>query len=728
MEETRRKDHHINLAFSLVLPLCVLGTGLATWAVSETTRALDEARFLSDARWTVESVRRRLNTYTALLHGGAGLLATSGHADARRFETYVRQLDIGVRYRGIQGIGYAQRVAASEVQALERRMKDELGTDFKVHPDVERAEYFPILYLQPMDARNRQALGYDMFSEFVRNEAMSRARDTGEMAASGKVVLVQEIDENQQAGFLIYYPVYRDGGIPQTVEDRRRDLLGFIYSPFRAGDLFTGVFSGQEQTLLYFEVYDGPAPELDQRLYASQATPPAKPRFARTLPLEIGGRSWSVHFESTPAFVANSYHPLVWSVFGTGLALSSVIVAITHSLSRARARAVRLQSASSRLAAIVESTSDAIISQDLNRIVTSWNRGAEQLMGYTADEMIGQVLDPLVPSDHADEDGKLLEEIRQGRSITNLETARVTKDGRRLEVLVTISPLRDESGRIVGASKIFQDITNRKRAERELHMAQAAIQAHAETLQAVVSERTAKLKETIRELEAFSYSLSHDMRTPLRSIRSYAQFVMADFGPILDPAAVEYLQKIIAAVRRMERLIADVLELTRMSRRDVRIEPVDVGKLVGGLIQEREELQLPRADVLVEGSLPVVLGNHASLEQCMSNLLGNAVKFVPRGVTPEVRVSGTAANGKVRIVVQDNGIGIPTEAQARVFEMFHRHHGGSGYEGTGLGLAIVKRAVERMSGRVGVESEVGKGSRFWVELPAPESGGDTANG
>ncbi len=274
---------------------------------------------------------------------------------------------------------------------------------------------------------------------------------------------------------------------------------------------------------------------------------------------------------------------------------------------------------------------------------------------------------------------------------------------------------------MIGASKIARDITEAKRAQRQLQQAQAELKIHAEKLERAVAERTAKLRETIAELEAFSYSLSHDMRTPLRSIQSFSQFVLGDYGDQLDEAGRGYLEKVVDSSRRMDRLISDVLSLTRMSRQEIQVAAVDVQGLIQQLVSERPELQLPRARVAIQGRLPRLLGHEVSLTQCLTNLLDNAVKFVAPGIVPEVRIYATTGGGTVRIWVEDNGIGIELAALGRVFEMFHRPHTQAGYEGTGLGLAIVRKAVERMGGQVGVESTPGKGSRFWFQLPPAEA-------
>jgi signal transduction histidine kinase len=261
-----------------------------------------------------------------------------------------------------------------------------------------------------------------------------------------------------------------------------------------------------------------------------------------------------------------------------------------------------------------------------------------------------------------------------------------------------------------------EDVTARVQAQRALRESEERLKLHAANLEAMITERTAKLRKTIGELEAFSYSLSHDMRAPLRAIQSYSQVALKLAGENASP----FLNKVIVAAGRLDRMIQEVLSYTRLSRQEIRIERVEVERLVDEIISERPELQPPNAEITLERPLLPMRGHGASLTQCLTNLLGNAVKFVPRGVTPQVRVHSERAGHAVRLWIEDNGIGITPEAQRNLFEMFYRANRDSDYEGTGLGLAIVRKAVERMGGQVGVESQLGCGSRFWVELPSAE--------
>jgi signal transduction histidine kinase len=258
-------------------------------------------------------------------------------------------------------------------------------------------------------------------------------------------------------------------------------------------------------------------------------------------------------------------------------------------------------------------------------------------------------------------------------------------------------------------------------AEEALRSAHEQLADRAVQLEKLVEERTANLQKMINELEYVSYSITHDMRAPLRAMTAFATILSDSASENLTAAeAKDYLQRILAAASRFDKLIQDALHYTKVVQQEMPMQPVHLGKLVRGLLESYPNLQPDRADIRVEGELPVVHGNETLLTQCFSNLLGNAVKFVGPGTKPVVRVRAETRDGTAKIWVEDNGIDIPPNAQSRLFKMFQKLD--SHYEGTGIGLAIVRKVAERMGGKVGAESEEGKGSRFWVELPVASEG------
>lgn len=361
---------------------------------------------------------------------------------------------------------------------------------------------------------------------------------------------------------------------------------------------------------------------------------------------------------------------------------------------------------SERLAAIVESSDDAIASKDLNGVIQSWNRAAERMFGYTAAEAIGQSIRMVIPADRQGEEDDVLARLRRGEKIDHFETVRQKKDGTLFPISLTVSPIRDASGQIVGASKVARDLS--------------PLRDYATKLEQQVQERTAALESANAQLEAFAYSVSHDLRAPLRGMQGLSQALLEDYGTHLDETGRDYAIRIVRESALLDKLIQDLLAYSRLTRVEVAFEHVDLHTVIDASLKVlADEVATKRANVVVEGVLPSVRGNHAVLVQVVSNLISNAVKFGGEGGVVRVRASDEGA--MIRLWVEDQGIGIEPEHQERIFRVFERLHGTESYPGTGIGLAIVRRGAERLGGRAGVESALGKGARFWVEVPSAEA-------
>lgn len=516
--------------------------------------------------------------------------------------------------------------------------------------------------------------------------------------------------------------------------------------------------------------------------------------------------------------------------------------------------------AKARLAAIVESSGNAIATKNLNGVVQTWNAGAERMFGYRAEEIVGKHITVIFPPERLAEEDPILERIRSGQPMEHLETVRVAKNGRRIPVSVSISPIKDAEGNVIGASKfirdisdvvaarealleekellattlasigdavivtdadgrvtflnaeaerltgwhvaeaagrplpevfrivneatrapvespaekvfrlghavglanhtvliardgreipiddsgapirhvdgrllgvvlVFRDFTEHKKSAREIHELNAKLREQAAKLEKTVEERTAKLRDAMAELQHVSHAMVHDMRAPLRAMQAFAQMLAAESPEDTPALRQEHLRRIMTAANRLDMLVQDALNYSRVVLEEIRLHPVNLEPLLQNLIDTYPNLAPSVAEIRLDGPFGSVLGSESLLTQCFSNLLGNAVKFVAPGVRPKVHIfadpvpirsqPGNGADSRtLRVWVQDNGIGIPKSSQPRLFGMFEKLN--REYEGTGIGLAIVRKVVERMGGKVGVESEPGTGSRFWVELPLAE--------
>ena len=289
--------------------------------------------------------------------------------------------------------------------------------------------------------------------------------------------------------------------------------------------------------------------------------------------------------------------------------------------------------------------------------------------------------------------------------------------------VILLSARAGEESRVEGLQEGADDYLIKPFSARELlarvaaHIELARLRKQRkEELELLVAERTAKLQEMVSELEHFSYTITHDMRAPLRAMRGFAEVLRSDYREMGGVEQRMFLERIITAAARMDALIMDALSYSKAVRQELPLEPVDVAKLVRGMLDSYPEFHSSQADILIPDALPLVMGNEAGLTQCFSNLLGNAVKFVEPGKRPQVQIKGELLGKWVRLWVEDNGTGISERMLPRVFDMFSR--GATSQAGTGVGLALVRKTANRMGGKVGVESQRGKGSRFWLELKA----------
>ena len=352
-----------------------------------------------------------------------------------------------------------------------------------------------------------------------------------------------------------------------------------------------------------------------------------------------------------------------------------------------------------RLAAMVDASSDAIVGKTLDGTITSWNAGARKLFGYAAEEIVGKSITLLVPANRSAEEAEILRKLAEGKSIEQFDTVRRRKDGREIDVSVSTAPIRDPRGVIIGAAKVARDITARRRSERAL--AEAKDLAEAATL----------------ELEAFSYSVAHDLRAPLRGMNGFAQVLLDTYRDRLDAQGRDYLEEIVLNAQRMGELIDGLLSLARVTRSELRRESVDLSALardVAGRLAAAEPAR--KVEFHVEQGLTVD-GDPRLLRPLLENLLSNAWKFTSRLASGRVDVGVADNHGAPRFFVRDNGAGFDPAFATKLFAPFQRLHTTDEFPGTGIGLATVQRIVHRHGGRVWAKGEVGEGATFSFTLP-----------
>jgi PAS domain S-box-containing protein len=354
----------------------------------------------------------------------------------------------------------------------------------------------------------------------------------------------------------------------------------------------------------------------------------------------------------------------------------------------------RLLDSEERFRLLVDQVKDyAIFILDAKGHIASWNQGARRLKGYSADEVMGKHFSTFyTPEDIARDhpSRELSTTIREGRY--EEEGWRVRKDGSRFWASVVITSLWDKRGNLTGFAKVTRDLTARKEHEEAL-------------------------RRKSEELEAFAHTISHDLRSPLRTVSSFAQILRSDAKGLTDAEQV-YVDKIVNSAKRMETLINDILNLTQISVSPLNEEILSLEEIIEESLRMLEaDIQKSKADIRVAKPLPMLNANRTLLLQVFSNLIGNAIKYAHKNQRPNVHIWGSVSEGNCQIHVKDDGIGIPEKFQSAIFNIFERGAADRSISGSGVGLAVVKKAIERLGGTVAIRSEEGRGSEFVVRIP-----------
>jgi len=375
-----------------------------------------------------------------------------------------------------------------------------------------------------------------------------------------------------------------------------------------------------------------------------------------------------------------------------------------------RETAVRRQT-QTEMQALLSAMPLAVIQMDRDSKVQYWNKPAELIFGWTEAEIIGQPI-PYIPPDRQAEFNSLLHKILNGGNFADHETVRQAKSGRLVAVAISSAPVRLRDGSISGLVTVINDITIRKQA-------QAALEQLNQVLEARVAERTAQLEAKNRELEAFAYSVSHDLKAPLRGIDGYSHLLQEDYTDRLDDEGQTFLNNIRQATAQMARLIDDLLAYSRLERQSLRHVPISLSMLIDSLLREQQEAIVSQKAQIVQTDLDhTITVDPDGLAVILRNLLANALKFTKEGESPVVEIGCKTAADSHLLWVKDSGIGFDMQFQPRIFEIFQRLYHSEQYSGTGIGLAMVRKAAERLGGTVWAESKPGEGATFYIQLPA----------
>lgn len=698
----------------LVFGISMAATGWAWRANRMAARDRARTHLQQQIDRTRANLRTRLVVYEDALYGTRSLFEASQGVTRAEFREYVTNLKLGERYPGIQGIGYAERIRPQELAQHTARIRTEGFPDYRVHPAGERQEYTSIIYLEPFNWRNQRAFSYDMFSEPTRHEAMCRARDSGAIAVTSKVTLVQETTQNVQAGFLMYLPRYRRDLPQNTPAERRAALLGYIYSPFRMGDLLSE-FPRENPELAHFEMFSGHNTNSDSLMYRDPGLDhlPAgyKPALTQMTEVDFGGQSWTLRFSTTPDFDALLHEYQSGSLLPAGIAISVLLSGIILLLARTEQRAVqladiitaRLRESEAHVRAITETATDGIISADVSGRIVYFNPAAERIFGYKAEEILNSTLLTLLPEEFQREHGRVFERyLRSHRSLISGRTLEITgKRANGAEFPLSVSMSGWKAGELFFTG-IVRDITERKLAETNI------MKLNQELTDALF--RSEKLAITGRLMA----TIAHEINNPLAALTNLL-FVLDSES--LSPAAKEYVRM----AQDQVAMLTNISQQTLTPYREGHFPAVtNISELLDDVLSMlRPKLLSAKVHVVRRYPALVEVKLYPSeLRQVFTNLVANAIDAMPDG--GQLTVTVTSAEDNISISVADTGSGIPAEYQDKLFEPFFTT---KGEHGTGVGLWVVKEIINRLGGKIELATSrapQNHGTTFTVSLPASE--------
>lgn len=703
--EARIKSLPPILVLSLFLFITFISTILTQRFIS--TRHQERLNQLSERISNL--VTTRVERYErALIHVHA-FFKTNPNVNRKMFQSYVEDINLEKNYPGIQGLGFTRRIRENELTAYEKSVRSEGFENFKVWPEYKRKDYFSIHFLEPFEWRNQRAFGFDMYTQPIRQEAMSKAMDTGKPAITGLVTLVQETEKKVQPGFLIYLPFYNGGVTPHTTEERREKLFGFIYAPFRAHDFFNGIFDKEASTHqeVNVKIYDGNNLDTEHLLYDNDILFKNKvqpnSRISNVTQLMPNGHLWTVVITYRTDSVLKQEEILPWAVLILGTIFSFLLSWIFYA---SRKHANAMESSLRRFDALVSNLTEGLIFANPDGKIVFMNQVALDIYGFNKIENI--------VSERKEYKKIFSYRNSQGEEIPidNLPIGRCLRGEKYSDFEVELchketntkqfvsyggNPVYDKKGNLSLVVVTVKDITCKKKAELEL-------------------------RNAIHARDEFVSISSHELKTPLTSLKLKTQFLRRKLDKT-NSMPYEEIKKFAEGIdhqlTRLTRLVDDMLDISRLRSGKFKLakEKVNFCEVVHNAVEQiRPQFTEAGYEPPKLINLKEVYGCWDSLriEQVINNLLTNAIRYGEGNpVTLEVRV----VDHNVELAVKDQGAGISAEQMKRIFNRFERLTEVHETTGLGLGLFLSQRIIDAHDGKIWVESELGKGSTFFFSLP-----------
>ncbi|QPK65685.1 CHASE domain-containing protein [Methylomonas sp. LL1] len=660
-------------------------------------------------RQLLENMQERLAAYQQMLYGTRGLFDASDTVSRGEFRDYVAALRLERHYPGIQGVGFSLLIPAADKAKHLATIHKQGFADYNLHPDGEREIYTSIIYLEPFEGSNLRAFGYDMFTEPVRNRAMAYARDYNGIGMSGKVTLVQESDRDVQAGFLLYLPVYKTGLPHDSEQQRRENLLGWVYSPFRINDFIAGV-GGERSGDLALAIYDGDGIGEQSLMYGQPVSEPESQWLNTIQRLDIGGHGWTLVVRAGSDFQSRLPHDKPRLVAGIGLLMSLLLTVLTWQLVNGRGRALllarqmteELRDSESRFRLMADSAPVLIWVSGTDKLCFWFNKVWLDFTGRTLDQEFGNGWAEGVHPDDLQHCLDIYIGHFDNRQPFSMEYRLKRHDGEYRWLLDNGIPRFDHEGHFAGYIGSCIDITERK------------------FMQSALEARNA-------DLTRFAEVSAHHLMEPTRRFASYTQRLKKRLSAYPDAAGDEEvlidLSTLEGDALLLRSLILDIQRYLSAAEPRGEVRLLDSRAIMAEISRKMAaKLQALGATLTVE-ELPPVMLDRPRLADLFSLILDNTLRH---GVPAESRnplhiILGGQREGHVsRFFISDNGPGIPAKYQTRVFEIFERLGPRTADSGTGIGLAIARRIVESRHGRIGFKHLPRGGTCVVFELPDGE--------
>jgi PAS domain S-box-containing protein len=657
-------------------------------------------------RQLVQSIEQRLVAYEQMLYGARGLFAASGLVERGEYREYVSALNLDQRFPGIQGVGFSLWIPKTDKDRHVAEIRREGFPDYDIHPSGEREFYTSIIYLEPFTGRNLRAFSYDMFSEQIRNRAMTYARDNNSLGISGKVTLLQETAQDVQAGFLMYLPVYRKNLPIDTVAERQANLLGWVYAPFRTKDLMNGI-GGERESEIGLEIFDTETVNEENRMYGSAPAATSHPLLTAKQQIVLACHPWTLLIHAEPNFQARVDQDKPLIIAGSGVSLSLLLSLLTWQLLNSRSRAMalaqnmtaELRESESRFRSMANSAPALIWLSGINMLCYWFNKVWLDFTGRSIEQELGN---GWLEAVHPDDVDFCLAHYTQNfanRRPFRMEYRLRRHDGEYRWLLDNGIPRYDDNGGFVGYIGSCIDVTEHRQVRIDLQRSNADLSRFAE-----ISAH--HLMEPTRRFSNFTQRLRNTLNAYPEVINN--REVNASLG-YLDQDA----QRLLSLVRDIQRYVT--ADQAREKIAYVCAESA-VREAIEGLA---DKIAVAGAKISVD-RLPHAYIDLPRLIELFSLLLDNTLSH-GRPANPElalqIEIGGISELDVSRYYVRDNGKGIDEDYQQRVFEIFERLNYRDHQAGTGIGLSIARRIVTSCRGKIWIESAGHKGTTVVFELP-----------